>query len=75
VAGVDEEEDEACVVSVVLFGAAEADADAGDSSAMAARYAGGGLDEVREAVLWIAHVVMLAGRCAGSSKRLFADER
>jgi hypothetical protein len=39
-AGVDDEEDEACVVSVVLFVAAEADADAEDSSAMAAQYAG-----------------------------------
>jgi hypothetical protein len=39
VAGVDEE-DEACVVSVVLFVAAEADADDEDSSAMAADYAG-----------------------------------
>jgi hypothetical protein len=40
VAGVDDEEDEACVVSVVLFVAAEADADAEDSSAMASQYAG-----------------------------------
>jgi hypothetical protein len=33
------------------------------------------LGEDWEMVLWIAHVVMLAERCAGSSKRLFAGER
>jgi hypothetical protein len=75
VAGAEDEEDASGDVGSVVLLLVGAEADDDGSDAMVAEYGGGNVRKIWEVVLWAAHVVMLAGGCAGLSKRLFTGER